>query len=203
MAAEQKGAFRPLKVSTLQPDTGFQRPYYFQVNPVKVGSSALEVMTDLKFMPAATCSCEIGAVEARQTMIARGVRLLLVTNQMGQVVGLITARDLAGTVGEHRVSAAQAPLVSVSEAMTSAANIEVLEFDDVLHAHVGDIIETLKNSGRQHAVVVDRQAMDNHQKIRGIFSASQIARQLGIVTSDFDLAGTFAELEVELRNAAA
>jgi CBS-domain-containing membrane protein len=202
MAAEQRSAFRPLKVSTLQPDTGFQHPYYFQVNPVKVGSSALEVMTDLKFMPAATCSYEIGVAEARQTMIARGVRLLLVTNQLAQVVGLITARDLAGSGAQHR-SMVHAPGATVFEVMTCAANIEVLEFDDVLHAHVGDIIETLKDSGRQHALVVDHQAMDNHQKIRGIFSASQIARQLGIVTSDFDLAGTFAELDVELRNAEA
>lgn len=202
MVADQKSSFRPLKVSTLQPEAGFQHPYYFQINPVKVGSSALEVMTDLKFMPAATCSSDIGVPEARQTMIARGVRLLLVTDEMGHVVGLITARDL-GPAAEHRTSAARPRVATVGEVMTSAANIEVLEFDDVLHAHVGDIIETLKHSGRQHALVVDRQAIDNRQKIRGIFSASQIARQLGIVTSDFDLAGTFAELDVELKKAAA
>jgi hypothetical protein len=90
-------------------------------------------------------------------------------------------------------------LVSVGEVMTPAEGIEVLEFDDVLHAYVGDIIETLKCSGRQHALVIDRSSMDDSQTIRAIFSASQIARQLGISTSSFDLAGTFSELDAELK----
>ena len=36
--------FRPLPLSSLGGATGFQQPYYFSANPVKVSSSALEVM---------------------------------------------------------------------------------------------------------------------------------------------------------------
>lgn len=86
--------------------------------------------------------------------------------------------------------------------MTPGGQIEVLEYDGVFHAHVGDIIETLKRSGRQHALVVDHSPMDDRQTIRGIFSASQIARQLGFPTSTFDLAGTFSDLDAELEKAA-
>jgi CBS-domain-containing membrane protein len=203
MTASKRNTFHPLKISSLQAETGFQHPYYLQANPVKVGSSALEVMTDLRFMPAATCSENDNVLAARQNMIARSVRLLLVANLHGHIIGLITSHDLAGdrmaaiTQSEGRAQ----DLVSVGEVMTPAEGIEVLEFDDVLHAYVGDIIETLKCSGRQHALVIDRSSMDDSQTIRAIFSASQIARQLGVSTSSFDLAGTFSELDAELKKA--
>lgn len=203
MSVENTAHFRPLSLSVLQPNTGFQHPYYFQVNPVKVHSAALAVMTDLKFMPAATCFASIDIVAARQIMIARGVRLLLVVDDREVVAGLITARDLEGEKVDEimrRTSLSMGEIL-VSEVMTGADHIEVLELDDVLHAHVGDVIETLKGSGRQHAVVVDRSPMDDHQKIRGIFSSSQIARQLGISNSVFDLAGTFEELDRILKKA--
>ena len=38
--------------------------------------------------------------------------------------------------------------------MTPAREIEVLEYTDVRHALLGDIVETLRNAGRQHALVV-------------------------------------------------
>ena len=205
MTAGNPTTFHPLRISSLQAETGFQHPYYLQANPVKVGSSALEVMTDLKFMPAATC-CETDSIaEARQNMIARSVRLLLVANHHGHIIGLITSRDLAGSrVESITQKEGREPIrILVAEVMTPADQIEVLEFDDVLHAHVGDIIETLKCSGRQHALVIDRSLMDDHQTIRAIFSASQIARQLGVSTSSFDLAGTFSELDCELKTASA
>lgn len=191
--------FNALACSSLGSTTGYQHPYYFSVNPVSPRSSALEVMTDLKFMPAATISGDVSVGEARQVMIARGVRMLLVVNELQNVIGLITARDLQG---ERFVAAGNSDQVSVSALMTTADAVEVLQFDDVLHAHVGDIVETLKGSGRQHALVVDRDVVSDQQKVRGIFSASQIGRQLGIATVvSFDLAGTFAELDRLLNRA--
>ena len=205
MTTEKNMTFNPLKVTSLQKDTGFQQPYYFQVNPVKAVSSALEVMTDLKFMPAATCSARSDIVEARQMMIARGVRLLLVADAQSHILGLITSRDFSGPrVDAITKKEGRTPVhILVSEIMTTADQIEVLEFDDVLHARVGDIVETLKGSGRQHALVVDHVPMDEHQKVRGIFSASQIARQLGVSNAGFDLAGTFSELDTVLHGVGA
>ena len=70
---------------------------------------------------------------------------------------------------------------------------------DVLHARVGDIIETLKHSGRQHALVLDEVPVTGKSMIRGIFSASQIARQLGIISEQHDLAQTFAQIDQAIR----
>lgn len=196
-------AFRPLPLSSLRDATGFLNPYYSTVNPARVSSSALDVMTDLSFMPAATIDGSVNVVAAEQLMIARGVRMLLVVNALQHVVGLVTARDLQGDRVKQALQAGNtAASLPVTAIMTAASAVEVLRFETVLHARVGDIIETLKGSGRQHALVVDEDVPTAQQKVRGVFSASQIARQLGITSAaSFDLAETFAELDRQLHPA--
>lgn len=195
MTINSNAVFEPLQLSLLQPGTGFSRPYFYSPNPVQITSSAIEVLTDLRFVPAATTLADVSVTTATQKMIARGVRLLLVTDAADDVVGLITARDLEGP----RIKAAtdatgrRAEELKVGDVMTS--DIEVLPLEAVLHAHVGDIIETLKHSGRQHALVVDQEPFTDKPMVRGVFSASQIGRQLGIISEQNDLEQTFAQIE--------
>ena len=47
-------------------------------------------------------------------------------------------------------------------------------------AEVGHIVATLKAAGRQHALVAESGPDGTAQTVRGIFSLSQIARQLGV-----------------------
>lgn len=194
--------FKPLSLSTLAPGTGYARPYFSAPNLVRVGSSALEVMTDLRYGPTETVQAHMLIETATQRMIVRGVRSLLVVDDNDDVIGIITSRDLMGPRAQ-RVSAAQdiaCGEVPVREAMTAGDSIEILRLEDVLHAHVGDIIETLKHSGRQHALVVETDPLADKPVIRGIFSASQIARQLGISPAQGDLQQTFAQIERAMRS---
>ena len=64
----------------------------------------------------------------------------------------------------------------------------------MLKAKVGDILATLKASGRQHAMVVEENA-DGSQTVRGLFSVTQIARQLGVKVKTAEVAKVFAEIE--------
>jgi CBS domain-containing protein len=189
--------FKPLPLTTLKPATGYCRPYFFAPNPVKVGSSALEVMTDLRFVPAAVILDAVDVETATQKMIARGVRALLVIDASDDVVGVLTARDLMGErlPEVQRATGKHIAEVKVHEIMTGHDKIEVLPLHEVLHAHVGDIVETLKHSGRQHALVVEDDELTGKSHIRGIFSATQIARQLGIVLHQQELAYTFAQID--------
>lgn len=195
MTTKSAGKFQPLSLSMLQPGTGFSRPYFYSPNPVQISSSAIEVMTDLRYVPAATTHVEVSVATASQKMIARGVRLLLVVDASDNVIGLITARDLEGdrvnaACATHGVAAGD---LTVGQIITR--EVEVLPLDAVLHAHVGDIVETLKNSGRQHALVVDEEPFTSKPMIRGVFSASQIGRQLGIVSEPQDLSHTFEQID--------
>lgn len=200
--SQSPDSFTPLALSALKPQTGYSKPYFFSPNPVKVSSSALEVMTDLRFVQAATIHAEVDVMSAAQKMIARGVRLLLVVDAIDDVIGLITARDLMEdrpfeVMGSSGVELGE---IKVGQVMTTAADIEVIPLDDVLHAHVGDIVETLKHSGRQHAMVVEEEPFTGKVVIRGIFSASQIARQLGVALQKHDLSHTFAEIDRAMTN---
>lgn len=189
--------FRPLTLTRLQPGTGFSGSLYETNDLVSVSAYALEVMTDLHFVPASTTSADEAIDDALQHMIARGVRMLLVADDAGALTGLVTARDIDGLRPGTVMAAHNIPRerVSVGSIMTPAEQVEVMPLDEVLHATVGDIVVTLKDSGRQHALVVEEDAASGRPMIRGIFSAAQIARQLGIGTGTCELSQTFCDLE--------
>ena len=95
-------------------------------------------------------------------------------------------------LGEHVVLQFEDEL-TVADVMTPAERVEVIELAEVERARVGHVLETLRRAGRQHALVVER-AM-----VRGIFSISQIARQLGVsVPAGGEVALTFSEIEAAL-----
>lgn len=167
---------------------------------VRADTPAVEVMTDLQQVPAATISPEATLTQATQAMISRGVRLLLVTKSDGEILGLVTARD---TMGEKPIKLVQQQGgrhgdLLVRDLMVSRADMDVIEYAAVLRAEVGHVIATLKDFGRQHALVVDRDPLTGGETIRGIFSATQVGRQLGVPLQTFEVAHTFAEIEAAL-----
>ena len=173
---------------------GYQQPSTFA--SVTASSPAIAVMTDLRQVTAAIIGAEATLSDATRTMMARNVRLLLVVAGDQSVVGLITARD---TQGErpiqwlHDRGGKHADL-RVSDLMIPTEDIDVLDIKDVLHAEVGHIVASLKTWGRQHAVVAEQDAVSGATRIRGIFSATQIGRQLGVAVQPFDVAVTFADI---------
>lgn len=88
----------------------------------------------------------------------------------------------------------------VRDIMTAQSEFEVIHMDDVLRASVGDIVTTLQSVGRRHALVLDNDVRTKRASIRGIFSASQISKQLGQLIDTTAIAQSFAEVEVALNN---
>jgi CBS domain-containing protein len=166
---------------------------------VTVSSSALCVMTDFRKVSVATIGPDASLNEATQEMIARGVRLLIVM-EGERVAGLITARD---TQGERPIQLIHArggryDDLRVRDLMAPVERIDLLDLARVMHAEVGDIIATLKSWGRQHALVGETDPTTGTTNIRGVFSATQIGRQLGLPVQTFDVARTFAEIQTAL-----
>lgn len=192
--------FKFLNSERLEDGAGYHQPASFSPQPVSADSPALEVMTDLRLVAAATIDSDTPIDAANQAMIARGVRSLLVADPRGNVIGVVTARDIHGERPMQVVSkrGIRHGDVKVGDVMTPRDEIEVLRLSDVLRARVGAVVETLKRSGRQHALVVDRDVTADRQMVRGIFSASQIARQLGIPLHTTEVARTFAEIEAAI-----
>jgi hypothetical protein len=81
--------------------------------------------------------------------------------------------------------------------MTPRERLEVIPIEAVQGAHVGHVAATLKAVGRQHAMVVDRDAQ-GRQRVRGLFAVSQLNRQLGSALQPLEVARNFAEVETAL-----
>jgi CBS domain-containing protein len=195
--------FKPVAlVHTLPPGTSFCQPRQVMPPRIHAQDPALSVMTDLRQVVAVTIGADASIDEALEMMIRSRVRLLLVVDLDKAVQGLITATDLQGEaplrfMHQYGMTRKQ---VMVRDIMTPLIAIDALHIDDVQRVQVGDIIATLQQVGRHHALVVDRADTDDQPVIRGIFSLSQIARQLDVPVDIPVAAVTFAELEAVLNH---
>ena len=188
-----------LDSSLLQPGSGFCQPSQNLPQRVGLDDPAGSVMTDLKQVSAVLIRPGDGVDEAHQRMIQRGVRLLLVVEENRRVVGIITAQDVLGEKPLQMIAerGCRYQDILVRDIMTPSHRLEVLHLSDVSSAKVGHIVATLRKSGRQHAVVVEVEH-DGKQTVRGLFSATQIARQLGVAIQTSEIARTFSEIEAQL-----
>jgi len=174
-------AFATLSHIPLKSGTPFDRPPELP-RLVHLDSPALEVMTDFRVVHALTIAPQVSIDEALEKMKVRGVRLLLVTEADGIIAGLITAKDIQGEKPVKIAQESRIPhsAINVEAVMTPQASIEVLNMLSVRNAQVGHIVATLKALARQHALVVEVDAQTKAQRVRGIFSTSQISKQLGV-----------------------
>jgi len=196
--------YRPLRQSKATPGVTYRLRSPTAALRVQANSPATDVMTDLSKVKAVTTAAPVSVDEAHKAMIKHGVRALFVVDEPGVVLGIVTANDI---LGERPIQIAQNRGVHhadvlVSEIMTPADLMEAMELQDVLQVRVGDIVETLKRSGRQHALVIESASADTTsatRTVRGIFSLTQIARQLGLSPQiGHDVARTFAEIEAAI-----
>ena len=203
--------YAALPIRELGSGAGFRRPTQSEATRVTPESPAMQVMTDLARVSPATIRPQAPLAGANQFMITRGVRLLLVVDeQHDTILGVITASDI---LGERLMQVATSrglarSELSVGDVMTPAAQVEVVALADVQGARVGHVLETLRRAGRQHALVVDYDTLPpagllerptQRTMVRGIFSISQIARQLGVsLPAGGEVARTFSEIEAAL-----
>ena len=196
--------FRPLRQSKARPGVTYRLQSQTSELRVQASSPATDVMTDLSRVVAVTIATGASIDEAHQAMITHGVRALFVVDDASVILGIVTANDI---LGEKPIQIAQDRgmrhvEVLVSEVMTPAGLLEAMELQDVLQVRVGDIVETLKRSGRQHALVIESGSADATpatRTVRGIFSLTQIARQLGLPPQiGRSVARTFAEIEAAI-----
>ena len=165
--------------------------------PVTLHSPALEVMTDLTLVKAATTHPATTLRKAEQAMIYLGVRMLFVVTEMPSFAGLITSTDLHGDrqmrlVHERGVHYDD---LLVGDVMTEVSALDAIDLDRMHTATVGNVIATLTRFGRNHLLVVERAGPTTPRRVRGIISKSQIERQLGATFEVTPIASSFSEIE--------
>ena len=190
-------SYQPLPFHHLKAGAGYFRPKQRLPDHVSADDPAVQVMTDLSQVTAYTTELDTPLSKALETMVKRGVRMLLVRNGDGQIVGLVTSRDIEGEKPGRILAKAGGNWedLRVADIMTLKPKLEVLLMDDVLNARVGDIISTLRRMNRQHAMAVDTDPATGKPAVRGIFSLSQIGLLLGLDIDPAQEPTTFAQLE--------
>ncbi|HXZ47788.1 MAG TPA: CBS domain-containing protein [Usitatibacter sp.] len=193
-------AFPALTARPLPRHATFCQPS-IETGSAKLEDPATSVMTDLKVVTAVTIDPQASIEHAMRVMVRRNVRLLLVVNVENEVEGLITATDLLGEkpLLHLREFGGTRGDIAVADIMTPQERLEVLAYSDVRSARVGHIVTTLARSRRQHALAAEYDSA-GHPMIRGIFSTSQIARQLGEALQTGEVAHSFAEIQAALNH---
>src|ERR671937_1058947 len=130
--------YQPLPIRELGANAGFRRPMQAPSSRVTPESPALAVMTDLSRVAPATIRPQAPLAGANQFMITRAVRLLLVTDDHENVLGVITATDL---LSERPMRVAierglRRDELTVADVMTPADQVEVIAYADVEGARV-------------------------------------------------------------------
>lgn len=190
-----------LPTAKLAAGVSFHRPPKPEARHVNHEAPAVEVMTDFKKVRALTTMPTATMDFAKGRMQSNKIHLLLVIDINDAVVGLVTSTDIEGEkpiriIQERGIRRDE---VHVEDIMTPTDRLEVLDMADVQRASVGQVVATLQASGRQHALVAERDGQ-GMQSIRGLFSSSQLSRQVGSQLSSVEVARNFAEVgEVLLR----
>jgi len=181
----------------LSPGISIAQASPWHSKPVTLESPALDVMTDLTQVKAATIGPGQTLQQAEQTMIYQGVRMLFVVSEMPALEGLITSTDLRG---ERQMSLVHSrhlrfDEMRVADVMTELSMLDAIEFERMAGARVGNLIATLKRVGRNHLLVVQGASASTPQRIRGVVSRAQIERQLGAPIEMTEIASSFSEVE--------
>ncbi len=186
----------PLATSRLEGAVSLVQAQPPGAHPVSLDSPAVEVMTDLTQVKAATVNPAATLQQAEQAMIWKGVRMLFVVNEMPAVLGLVTDHDLRGDRPLRMVQqrGLRFDEIAVADVMTPLAALEAVDFDDLRHAFVGNVAATLKKHGRNHLLVAQQPGPGLPALVRGVFSRSQLERQLGRRLEVVEVANSFADL---------
>lgn len=135
--------------------------------------------------------------QANDRMISFAVRMLFVAQSSQQMTGIIAASDILGEKPVQYMNQVNCLYdeIQVRDIMTPVAELKVLRLDDVERARIGDIIATLKSSGRQHALVVEADVENKQEYVCGIFSTSHISRLMNVRVEIDEVATNFAAIQ--------
>ncbi len=203
-------AYAAKALSAVQSEVKLAQPDLLVSPKVTLDSPADLLFTDLTKRQAVSVLATTQIDAALQQMIAVGLRLLFVTDSSFRLVGLITSYDIAGekpllylqSIDGH-INTHSRDAIQVQHIMQPISTWRVLEYSVVERAKVGDIVETFKQSGKRHLMVLqydDTTSGKSEPLVRGLFSARQFERALDITFDIGHRSDSFAELERSLNH---
>jgi len=144
-------------------------------NRLTLQSPASAVFTDFKEHVPLVIDYDAKATELEHLMKQSHVKMKIVLDKNDQFAGIVTLADLTEQRIMQKVAlgTSRSDLIA-ADFMQPKSVLQSFDYEQIQQATVEDIIETLKDNGQQHCLVIDRK----EHVIRGIISVSDIAREL-------------------------
>ncbi|ATN85299.1 CBS domain-containing protein [Coxiella burnetii] len=176
--------YEPLKTITLASGNVYLRSRQLP-ELVHLNDPAFMVMTDFSQTPPHVVHPDKPIDDALNEMKIHGVHLLLVQDDNKHIIGVVGSEEILGELPikisqEKRIKRSQ---VLVKMVMTPLDQICAFDMHTLEYAKVGNIIITLKSLRTHYALIINNEN-DSRQVLRGIFTTSQISRQLHMDISD-------------------
>lgn len=138
-------------------------------------TSAMSVFTDFHLVSPLKVESSTPAHEVEKMMLSSHVRLKFVVDKDGEFIGVVSLDDLNGqTMMQKLTQGYDRDSLSVKDFMRRRDQLKAFSYEDLARSSIRDVVNTLESSGMQHCLVVDQ----SNNEIRGIISASDIARKL-------------------------
>ncbi len=151
------------------------QPNHF--DDINLTSAAREILVDFHHSPPSIIDADTQVVSALEMMLHEHCQIKMVIDINQELIGIITQDALspqAITIHQNKFTPKRE--ITVEDLMIPREQLLALDYEQVLAANVGDILNTLKQSGVHHCLVVDA---SNHQ-IRGLLNSADIAARLHI-----------------------
>lgn len=105
---------------------------------------------------------------------------VLISDQKN-IIGIVSIRDIHGVtpVALGETGPIDPHEVTAQMIMTPLSEILILNYEDILHARVGNIVVTLNVHKKNYALVVEQDNKNGEQIIRGLILTSKLSEQLG------------------------
>lgn len=187
--------FKILKTLSLADISTIERPA--DNEHLNLESPACEVFTDFNQHIPLMLEQSTSVNDAIDLMKRTHVKLKLVIDSRESFRGVISLADLLSV---RVMRAAQETGLSrddltVAQVMTRRENLHAINIDDMAASRIGDLLATMQTFGDQHVLVVD----PRKGSIRGMISATDIARSLHIPVSINARANSFSEVYQAIR----
>lgn len=157
---------------------------------ISAESSALSVFTDFQVKTPFTTQPNTRPADAEKLMLKAHVKMKIIVDANSNFLGILSL----GELDEDKIirlvaSGTPRNEITVADLMIPKAKLRAISYQNLRAASVQDVLDALISEGLQHCLVVDNIT----QTIRGLISASDIARKMQIPLS-LHKAPSFAEI---------
>lgn len=147
---------------------------------VHLDDPAYSVMHDYSKKTPITIDHQENIDSAFHDMRIHNLHIMLVVKDNNQAIGIISSEDIQGEkpikiIQNRRI---QREAIKVTMIMTPISQLIKVNFEDIQHNRVGNVITTLKEYNNHYAAVISKDPSNNSDILRGLFDLSQICRQL-------------------------